>query len=120
MRSSRKRLCHTSIPRFVALILFALAWSNKMPAQAVQNYRNTTVANASGQPLSLIDIKDRNGKTTARLFIVGKEMTFGNDQRPIKGAGNIVAADRALPLMKGASGPRPRITFRRRIRSSMR
>ena len=39
--------------------------------------------------IDAMDITGKDGTEIAHLYIAGKSMTFGNDQRPIKGAGAI-------------------------------
>ncbi len=58
---------------------------------AYQDYSNTHVTNATGAPMSIMDLNDPNGKIVAELFITGKEAKFNSHQRLFFGAGYIQA-----------------------------
>jgi len=59
---------------------------------ATQDYRNLTVNNNTGMTINAMDITAKDGTVVAHLFIEGKSMTFGSDQRPIRGKGVIAGA----------------------------
>jgi hypothetical protein len=59
---------------------------------ATQDFSNLTVNNNTGMTINAMDITAKDGTVVAHLFIEGKSMTFGGDQRPIRGAGTIAGA----------------------------
>jgi hypothetical protein len=89
MRYLFRRLSHSPKARISVVALVALASSTSLAQtlKAVQDFRNLTVNNPTGMPIDAMDITGRDGTELAHLFILSKSMTFGNDQRPNKGAG---------------------------------
>ncbi|MGA2939236.1 MAG: hypothetical protein ABSF52_19360 [Syntrophobacteraceae bacterium] len=63
---------------------------NVSKGTATQVFKNTTIINPTGLMISAMDIIGKNKTVIARLLMMGNSMSFGNDQRPIKGAGTIV------------------------------
>jgi len=55
---------------------------------ASSNLQNTTITNKSGYDLGAIDIDAADGAVVGTVYM-SKSMTFGDDQRPIKGPGTI-------------------------------
>src|SRR5665213_937250 len=68
---------------------------------ARQNLQNTTITNTSGYDLGAIDIDAARGTKVGTVFM-SKSMTFGDDQRPIKGSGSI--AGRGFSILILPSG----------------
>lgn len=75
-------------PRFIAVALVALV--SVSSAQVAQDFRNTTMTNLTGTGIDAMEIKGRDGSVVAHLIVTGKSMTFGSDQRPVRGAGFII------------------------------
>ena len=55
---------------------------------ASQDLRNTVITNTTGYDLGAIDIDAKDGTVIGTVYM-SKSMTFGADQRPIKGSGSI-------------------------------
>lgn len=72
----------TTFP-FLFILLFVIGTGAVL---AQQDYSNTHISNASGQPLGVIDLRNHN-KKVATIYITGKEATFGPNQILIKGSG---------------------------------
>jgi hypothetical protein len=89
MMFSKRRLNHGMAKGCIVALVLALP---ALAQVATQDYSNLTVNNTTGMTINAMDITAKGGDVVGRLFIEGKSMTFGSDQRPIRGAGTIAGA----------------------------